>query len=372
MVLEDSTTNPPTSDPLSDPDPYGDSQNSTLPASKLPHYHIQNVPQPNALLAAISGINTARISGSCSYHLQNASQVLHRNPTQSEAEALTQHCAAGLVTASYGKPLGYLGGLYRAYSTRKTYRFPFRTPDPQTFDPTRLTIFGTTLFEGQQSRVVWHALRCLSYGVGIGYLGHLVFGVWGMWKMTVGEATDDRLKEFIKAQREAMKNTKVAERMDRMKRAGSVDNKDAGEVLRRSGERQAQNNRQRRGVERQETTATPDWDDASPSAVGWDDMVTEPVTGEPSPSSAPSPDAYSKKRIPIQRQVNVTTKDGAQQKTDQEQYGTSADSLLSDLGAPSSDTSNGSPSSTGKRSSSESAWARIRRENASSDSDSGS
>ena len=366
MVLQDSTIDSPTVDPVSDPDPYGDATGS----SQLGKYFIQTLPAPNVIVGVISGISAPVITAACGSHVEHAAQVLsqssqQRLPTQIEAEALAQHCAAGLMTASYGKPLGYTIGLYRAYATRKIYRFPFRTPDPKTFDPTRLTIFGTTLFEGQQARVMWHMLRCTAYGIGMAYLGGLILGISGAWKMTVGEANDDRLKEVVKAQREAVK-TRFANELERMKKTGSVDNKDANEVLKTSREQQMQERSQRRGMERKETARSQDWDDASPSAAGWHDNSERIADDFPSPADAPG-DQFSTTTNPTRRE-KLYTKQRAQQETDQAQYDTSADSFLSDLETPNGETTSTTPSSTRKGPSNESAWDRIRRENSSSSS----
>ena len=360
---------PPTSDPLSDPDPYGDSQHNSNNDPLLPTYHIRNLPQPNAIITAFTGVNATYISHGCSFHTQRASQILHRPPTQSEAEALAQHFATALVITAYGFPLGAAGGLFRAYSTRKTYRFPFRTPDPKTFNPARFAIFGMTLLEGWQSRFVWQCSRGIAYSIGIGLLGQFISSIAGVWRLNTGERRDVRLKAFIEAKRE-LKKIRVAERMDRMKGAGSIDNKDAGEVLRSSREAQTQDVRRQRSIQKQETVATPDWDDASPSAAGWGNEVSEPVAEDLSLSSAPVPDTYSRRRVPTQRPANLNTEQKSQQKADQERYGASADSLLSDLTTPGGKRSSAPPSSTGRASSSESAWARIRRQNSASNSDS--
>ena len=363
MVLQDSTSDTSTSDSLSDPDPYGEPTSS----SQLWKYHIPNVPVPNAIASAISGITTKTIQSACGTHIDHAAQALQQSslqrlPTQTEAEALAQHCATALVTASYGKPLGYTVGLYRAYVTRKAYRFPFRTPDPKTFDPSRFTIFGATIFQGQQARVMWHVLRCTAYGVGMAYLGHLIFGISGAWKLATGQAKDDRLKDVMKAQREAARARFKGE-LERMKKTGSIDNKDANEVLKTSRERQAQESMQRK-----RTAETSDWDDASPSAAGWDDFSNPTVQDS---SSFQESSNNPPKMTTTTAQQGKYTRQKKRQETEQAQYNTSADSLLSDFEAQSDDATNSAPSSTSRAptdrgSSNESAWARIRRENSSS------
>jgi len=133
--------------------------------------------------------------------LQNAQNVLARTPTQEEAEAMAFWTAKQLQIVSFGLPLGTAGGVWRAYNTRGTLRFPFWQPSLEKYRSTDGTFHFIGL-RGSRAITVFHIFRTMAYG-GIGqFFGEILFGSYAASVGAVGELGDKRLKTYMTAIRQ--------------------------------------------------------------------------------------------------------------------------------------------------------------------------
>ncbi|KAM3074118.1 hypothetical protein ACMFMF_006141 [Clarireedia jacksonii] len=176
MVLENSSASPPKEEsfdsvPSSDNDPYAASENDQRQREvyNADYRHFRPMP----ILGSVFGYNEKAYAQVLGSRIAAAHNLLERRVTQEEIEALSFHTGKHFTILSYGSPLGIAGGLYRAYITAATFRFPFFQPNPEKFNA---NTFPTprTLFVGSYARSV----------------------------MTVGEMSDPRLKELTKKMRE--------------------------------------------------------------------------------------------------------------------------------------------------------------------------
>lgn len=128
--------------------------------------------------------------------IQIGEKELGRRPTQEEVEAYAYWNAKSLQLMSYGRPVGYAGGFYRAYSTRNIFAFPFFKPNLEKFNP--LSFLGGAL-KGRQALFAWHFLRYTSYSLAGDLLGRLFFNSYATTVAIVGIMSDPRLKAEIDA-----------------------------------------------------------------------------------------------------------------------------------------------------------------------------
>lgn len=126
---------------------------------------------------------------------ERASQV-QRPLTKEEADFWAFWTAKLHVIHSYGIPVGTIGGAWRAYDTRATYKFPFMSKsfnklNPDVF-PSRMMPFLT----GQIARTSWHMLRTSIY-VAMGMtIGDVLFAGYALSVCGVGTVTDPRAKQY--------------------------------------------------------------------------------------------------------------------------------------------------------------------------------
>ena len=133
--------------------------------------------------------------------IQNAQNVLARPPTQEEAEAMAFWTAKQLQIVSFGFPLGTAGGVWRAYNTRGTFRFPFWQPSIDKYRSPDGT-FQFIGLKGNRAVMLLHAFRTMAYG-GFGqFFGELLFGSYAASVGAVGELGDKRLKTYMMAIRQ--------------------------------------------------------------------------------------------------------------------------------------------------------------------------
>jgi len=130
--------------------------------------------------------------------LQNAQNVLARSPTQEEAEAMAFWTAKQLQIISFGLPLGTAGGVWRAYNSRATFRFPFWQPNLENYRSADGT-FRFIGLRGNRATTLLHVFRTVAYG-GIGqFIGEILFGSYAASVGAVGELGDKRLKSYMAA-----------------------------------------------------------------------------------------------------------------------------------------------------------------------------
>ncbi|MCJ1290195.1 hypothetical protein MMC34_001731 [Xylographa carneopallida] len=198
MVLEDTAFPTPQSDFSSTFD--FDGQEST----KQPQIDISNLPKGLPIFGRLFGFNDARLIRSINENIKNFVDHVHRPTTKDEAEAIAYHTAKAHSIVSYGQPLGLAAGAYQAWSTRKSYKFPF-VKAKEGFDGNVLQFRNIVLAQGQMARLFWHTARMGVYGaVGMWVVGIGVAG-YAASVSAVGQLSDPRLKDLVQAIRDERK-----------------------------------------------------------------------------------------------------------------------------------------------------------------------
>ncbi|MCJ1437739.1 hypothetical protein MMC27_007126 [Xylographa pallens] len=198
MVLEDAAFPTPESDFSSTFD--SDGQESGTQSQ----IDISNLPRGIPVFRRVFGFDDARLIRSINENLQNFVGHVHRPTTKEETEAIAYHTAKGQSILSYGKPLGLAAGAYQAWSTRKSYKFPF-VKAKEGFDGNVVKFRNMVLAEGQMARLFWHSARVGVYGaVGMWVVGISVAG-YAASVSAVGQLTDPRLKDLVQAVRDERK-----------------------------------------------------------------------------------------------------------------------------------------------------------------------
>ncbi|KAI9828112.1 MAG: hypothetical protein M1832_003639 [Thelocarpon impressellum] len=125
--------------------------------------------------------------------LQIAQADMQRPLTQEEAAAVAEHQYRALATVSYGQPLAVMAGVYRAYQTHGSYRFPFYKPDKKTFDPNKLAFL-----QGRPAQLTRHALRYGTYALLSNSVGKVLVLSYAVSVQAARTFRDPRLQEMNK------------------------------------------------------------------------------------------------------------------------------------------------------------------------------
>jgi len=200
MVLEIASDPPIAIDstaPSSDNDPYTSSEPSSTSTFGSVHIDTSKLPKPMPVFGPLLGYNENFFSTALQHKLRRFLEDLKRPTTQDEADAVAFHTAKQISIMSYGAPLGAAGGLWRAYSTLGTFRFPFYQPNMETFNTsifphTRLPFLG-----GGRAVLAWHAARALFYGYFGSWFGGAIFSGYAASVGLVGQLADPRLKDAM-------------------------------------------------------------------------------------------------------------------------------------------------------------------------------
>ncbi|KAL8716462.1 MAG: hypothetical protein Q9225_006214 [Loekoesia sp. 1 TL-2023] len=249
MVLDASSTSDSYDAFPDSPDPYGtDSLSSTNPVV----IDRAQLPKPLPIIGALFGFREPRMSGWAAERIRYYTSILGRSPTQKESEAIWYHSYKSMAIQSYGRPMWFGFGIYQAYKSRETYRFPFygplKTPDGW-WNGERIRIMGVDLIDGPLARLGVHATRGSVYGlIALGF-GGLLVSSYATTVAVVGELRDPRLKDVQRAK--AGQRNKQKGDLEAMKQPNDSTgqgNTSAGDLWRRH----------REGIGAQ--------DDASPSA----------------------------------------------------------------------------------------------------------
>ncbi|KAI9792915.1 MAG: hypothetical protein M1816_001237 [Peltula sp. TS41687] len=219
MVLEEAsapflTTSDSLDSPLEpDRDPYDDG--STPSRIQI---DLRNISRP--LLGELRGYDQAYLAKMILKRCLTASNAAGRPLTQDEATAMTEHTGRYLDIASYGPPVGFAAGFYRAYMTRRSYRFPFYKMDQATFDPKKF--LG---LPGSMAPKAWQICRFHAYGA-LGILfGTLLIGNYAVAVTTTQETFDPRLRSL---------NLEMVERVKHQQAYPAANNKVAQPARSRS------------------------------------------------------------------------------------------------------------------------------------------
>ncbi|MCJ1419158.1 hypothetical protein MMC32_005511 [Xylographa parallela] len=200
MVLEDAAFPTPESDFPSTFDSAGQESGTQL------QIDISNLPRGIPIFRSLFAFDDARLTQSINNSIQVFVSRVHRPPTKEEAEAIAYHMAKVQSTLSYGKPLGLAAGAYQAWSTRKSYKFPF-VKAKEGFDGNVVMFRNTVLAQGQMARLFWHSARMGVYGAVGMWVVAISVGAYAASVSAVGQLTDPRLKALV----QAIKDERIAQ-----------------------------------------------------------------------------------------------------------------------------------------------------------------
>ena len=340
MVLEDSISS-------SEPSTY-DTNASNFDGSFEQVRHnidISSLPRPLPILGPLLGFGNERFKRLVAKQLRLASTILGRPPSNEETNAFAFWAAKELKVMSYGVPLGLGAGLWRAYSTRESWRYPFWKVG-ENFDPSSVNIPRVgEILRGQAARTFHQLARTSLYGSNGVILGFLLVAPYAASVGAVGTLRDPRLKEFVEA---TVRRAK--EEQQRHNTGGNRNTR--GPKQGRKAESDTWND-QRASSEGSDTG----FEDASPSGgQSMDDFQSTEYSGQSS-NTYPG-DSVSQTSQPLPRRTDSSTGTSrsrtARKPTTQSD---SSDGFFSDDDASptSSQSSQSSPAVGG------SAWERLRR-----------
>lgn len=164
-----------------------------------------------------------------------------------------------MAISSWGPPLGVIAGVSRYYKTSEKSRFPFAGEQMKAdgwWDGERIRVMGQDVAKGLRAKQLVNFGRGALY-VGLGWIfGDLLVGAYAATVSAVGEIGDERLKGLVEVMR-------WRARME-MGRTGQERGKQALNTATGQGDKSASDLwKEHRGAIGA--------DDASPNAKGWDD-----------------------------------------------------------------------------------------------------
>ncbi|KAI9886325.1 MAG: hypothetical protein M1823_001883 [Watsoniomyces obsoletus] len=119
-------SSPDDSSPTSDIDPYSNSTTTTtITNGRNLTYNIDSTRLAKPYLGGLIGYNATFQSKLIGARILYTANTIQRPLTQDEAQAISEHSARMVALAGDMTMLGILPGIWRAYSTRSTFRFPF-------------------------------------------------------------------------------------------------------------------------------------------------------------------------------------------------------------------------------------------------------
>lgn len=194
--------------PLSDSDSY--TNNPDNPYKRTIRIDASRLSKPMPIFGKLLGFNEELITKGVQIKANNAAQVLGRQPTDVEINALAYWTSKQISILSYAAPLGVTGGLWRCYDTAATFRFPFFQPNLEIFKKEIFPHSAIPMIRGNSAVIVWHLTRALLYGYVGNSAAKLVFASYSISVGAVGEASDPTLKEYIAAMRKKAMGTTPA------------------------------------------------------------------------------------------------------------------------------------------------------------------
>lgn len=287
--------------PSSSPDPYdtNDTPNGDTTIIER-NLDLSKLPRP-FFLGRPFGYNEKFLLTRLRNALRGFVQLVNRTPTEEEFNAFAYHQAKMTRILSFGAPAGIASGFWRAYETRAEFKWPFRKPNPN--DPeiwSTVRINGQNVLNGQAARLFWQSLRWSAYG-GLGYvIVGTFFTSYALVTGSVGTLQDPRLADYAGALRKQAETErqKLNEQHGLTKKREKRD--PTGQGQKPASELWKEHRRSINADETRQRTSS--YDDASPTAVGFDDGDTyaSPAATEPKPQEPTytSPSSYSTASYP--------------------------------------------------------------------------
>ncbi|KAK3292695.1 uncharacterized protein B0H64DRAFT_235115 [Chaetomium fimeti] len=134
------------------------------------------------------------------------SLLIGRLLSPAEADAFAYHRSKVCSRATYGTPAVLLTAAYYTNQGRSTFRFPFYTPKPASFNPMSFPTASMSLLKGQSAVRLWHVLRFGTYAFISQYIVKIIVFSFVQAGYLAAIAGDPRLK----AVREEMTPSKKA------------------------------------------------------------------------------------------------------------------------------------------------------------------
>lgn len=197
MVYND-TDNPKPDRGFEDPTPQSDNDryDEFKQPPNLQRFEGTYLPRP-FIAARILGLNDEKVALAIDRSITGAQATLGRPPTADEASAFAYWTAKHISVFSYGPAAGFAGGMLQSYRTRSSFRFPFVTPNPDTFNPKVFPSARVALVTGMEAIPFWHVTRSAAYStVGI-LVGTMFFTIYSSSVVTAGMVGDKRLKDYL-------------------------------------------------------------------------------------------------------------------------------------------------------------------------------
>ncbi|KAL8935445.1 MAG: hypothetical protein Q9211_004699 [Gyalolechia sp. 1 TL-2023] len=177
-------------------DPYGNDPQSSTTYTTVDRTQL---PKPFPIFGRLFGFTEATMSALTARRLQSQSSLLGRSLTLQESQAITYHSYRNMAIQSYGLPMAFGFGVYRAYKTRENYRFPFYGPLKTAngwWDGERIRIMGTDVLQGPIARRLLHIGRGSTYIIFALLIGGGLVTSYSTTVTLVGEMRDPRLKDI--------------------------------------------------------------------------------------------------------------------------------------------------------------------------------
>ncbi|KAL2176183.1 uncharacterized protein P884DRAFT_278632 [Thermothelomyces heterothallicus CBS 202.75] len=128
------------------------------------------------------------------YPLVDASFHVGRLLTPPEADALAYYRAKFCSRAAWAPPAVLLTAAYLTHRGRSTFRFPFYTPKPASFNPMSFPSASMPFISGPAAVRLWHLLRFAAYGLMSQLVVKNIIYSYAQTSTLVGALRDDRLK----------------------------------------------------------------------------------------------------------------------------------------------------------------------------------
>lgn len=196
MVLDAS---PPSGvdDAFSDtPDPYASDPLQSINSINIDRSELA---RPLPVLGPLFGFTETAIRMTAAERIQYHAKLLGRPISRKETEALMYHTYKGMAIGSYGNPMAMGAGIFRAYRTRDTYRFPFYgalKSEDGWWNGQRVRIMGQDVAEGPLARWGVHIFRGSVYGTLSLAFGMFFVASYATTVAAVGELRDPRLRDL--------------------------------------------------------------------------------------------------------------------------------------------------------------------------------
>ncbi|KXX81551.1 hypothetical protein MMYC01_202722 [Madurella mycetomatis] len=122
--------------------------------------------------------------------------ALQRPLTTDEADALAYHRSRSCKLLAWRSPVLLMSTAYFVYRGRASFKFPFYTPKPASFNPYCFPSRTRPFVTGPMAHAIWHAVRFGAYGTLLGLVVTPLFISYAETSYVVHILNDPRLKSI--------------------------------------------------------------------------------------------------------------------------------------------------------------------------------